>query len=866
MCLAALPHNIVQISVIIPVYNAIALAKECVGGIFAAGSDLTFEVIVVDNGSAPEVEEWLLLEEGLRSNLRHLRYPEPLGFARAVNAGAALATGEILIVLNSDTLVTPGWMDGLNRALHEDPSLGAVTPSTNQAGEPAQMDNSTADLPASKAFAVRSRKAVVPGILYLPQRLTFFCVALRREVWLQLEGFDESYRVGNFEDDDLCLRLRVAGYRLGVARHVFVYHHNRATFQANRISHSRWMAENAAVFAARARQLAEARGAASPRWPKRIAHDISVVILAREGAPLDRTLRSLHNQTVREFEIVPPDSREAPTRSWIAWIAQGDILYPFHLEALLDALDRRASEAVFADVWMAGAKEASAHPDASRLSRKAPLLLAGWMHHSSLDRDRLWEQCEPLHWPRITWEMHQAPVPEKVSPSRDREGAVQVLVEWARRLYRRRVRLETRLAIEARLRKLFGRVIPEIPLQRLAERLEALKATGAETGKFASHPPAQGCRMPAVFMFNIVPWDGVVQRSWRFACGLARSGHQVFWVDSTLRPARNWWTGRPLREIAPGVHLVHLPGVTRDIYHMPWTPAALNAMSAALTLIASAYGVREAVSLVSFPRWQPLVKRLRDRAAWKIVYDCLDDQQAFADLFRTQLGNYEDWLVDSADLLFTSSVVLRERLRRPAILLHNAADYDLFSSRSSAGHLRHLPRPVIGFFGVLADWLDMDLIHAAAVRFPGWSFVYIGPRNFSGDATETQWLRSTNLPNITVLPQMDPVTLADYLADFDVCIMPFLDIPVTRTMNAVKLYEYLAAGKPTISRDLPEVRHLAGDLIVFYTTPDEFFERLREAVAADSPDLAARRQRFARQNDWSERVDVLSRKIVELAG
>jgi O-antigen biosynthesis protein len=90
-------------------------------------------------------------------------------------------------------------------------------------------------------------------------------------------------------------------------------------------------------------------------------------------------------------------------------------------------------------------------------------------------------------------------------------------------------------------------------------------------------------------------------------------------------------------------------------------------------------------------------------------------------------------------------------------------------------------------------------------------------------------------------------------------------------MNAVKLYEYLAAGKPTVSRDLPEVRHLAageqsaGELIVLYSTQEEFFQRLQEAVATDTPDRAARRRSFARQNDWSGRVDVLSRNITRLA-
>jgi GT2 family glycosyltransferase/glycosyltransferase involved in cell wall biosynthesis len=855
----------VDVSVIIPVYNALALVQQCLGSVFNAGSSLRFEVIVVDNGSGPDVGDWLVQQEQVRANLRHLRYPRPLGFAGAVNAGVAAASGETLVILNSDTVVSQGWLDALCDALKLDPSLGAVTPMTNQAGEPAQMDPNTTGLALAKAFIRRSGRSPVSAVRYLAQRLTFFCVAVRREVWLALGGLDESYGVGNFEDDDLCLRIRVAGYRLGVAQHVFVYHHNNATFHANQIDHATWLTRNAVIFAEHARQSAEASDPPVRRWPKRTADDISVVILPKAGGSLDRTMLSLANQTVRDFEVILPGGADAPTRSWIAYITQGDILYPFHLEALFDVLNDSGAEAIFSDGWVADTTQPISHPDASHRSGKAPLLLPGWMHHSSLDPNSLLEQSVPSHWPRLTWEMQELPPVPSAPPGKDGSG----IVDAARRVYRSLVPFQTRLAIDARVRKIIGREIPDagqVELQRLELKLRALVADGAHAGQFAVDTA-----VPTVIMFNAVPWNSAVQRQHHFARGLAERGHQVFWVDTLLHPARNWWTGRPFQEGAPGVHLVRLPGTSREIYHMPWTSGAVDGMSAALELIVSAYGIREAVSLINFPRWQPLVSRLCEQKGWRVIYDCLDDQAALADLYHTHLGSSEEDLVDDADLLFTSSIVLQKRFRRrPSTLLHNAADYELFSCSTSAGHLRHLPRPIVGFFGALADWLDMELIHAAAQRFPGWSFVYIGPHTFSGPTTETKWLRCTDSPNITVLPQKDPRSLATYLADFDVCIMPFLDMPVTRTMNAVKLYEYLAAGKPTVSRDLPEVRHLVKDengaagLIALYSTPEQFYDRLLHAVETDSPELYERRQRFARANDWSHRIDVLSGSICQL--
>jgi GT2 family glycosyltransferase/glycosyltransferase involved in cell wall biosynthesis len=858
-----------QVSIVVPVYNALALTKQCLKSIFDHSSSLSFEVVVVDNGSAPDVERWGLQQQQEHGNLRYLRYPEPLGFAKSVNAGATVCTGEVLIILNSDTLVTPGWMEELYHALMTDPSLGALTPCTNHAGEPAQMDFSTIDLPAAKALAMFAKRPKRPSIFYLPQRLTFFCIAIRREVWLKFGGLDEAYPVGNFEDDDLCLRLRVAGYRLGVAQHVFVYHHNNATFTANKISHAGWMDKNAATFALRAREFSEAAVSGGPlttRWPKRSGHDISVVILPHEGGSLERTLRSLANQTVVDFEVILPTDTKVPTRLWIAYLDQGDIVYPFHLEALFDALERNGTDSIFADGWVKDAETLQVHPDASRHIRDAPFLLAGWMHHSSLHRDRLREESVPMHWPRMTWEMQSAP-----SPAANRglsESRTLSPVEMARSVYRRAVPYEMRLAMDRAVRRIIGRPLPDPDLkqmQTLAAHLEALRADGVDAGKFVTDGA-----LPAVILFNAVAWNSVIQRQHHFARGLAERGHTVFWVEPALSSPRNWWNSRPLQQLVAGIHMIRLPGTARDIYTLEWNEAIVDAMAAAVAQTASVYGVQQAVMLINYPRWQPVAKLLRERCEWKIAFDCLDDQRAFAHIYQTTLFTYEDWLAEHADLLVTSSAVLQERLfSRPSTLLHNAADYDLFSSGFAMGYLDHLPRPIVGFFGALADWLDMDLIRAAALRFPDWTFVYIGPHTFSHSSVELDWLRSTHLPNIVVIPQMDPHPLAAHLAEFDVCTMPFKDIPATRSMNPVKLYEYLAAGKPVVCRDLPEVSHLvdsgAAGLISLYKSPEEFFELLRLAVAEDDDDLRERRRAFARANDWDARMEELSGLLVDLA-
>ena len=290
------------------------------------------------------------------------------------------------------------------------------------------------------------------------------------------------------------------------------------------------------------------------------------------------------------------------------------------------------------------------------------------------------------------------------------------------------------------------------------------------------------------------------------------------------------------------MHQLLLPGTAPNIYHQTWEWDSVDMMSAALEEVASAYGVREAVSIVNFPRWEPVVTDARKRFGWNIVYDCLDDQPAFADLFKTQLSNYEQRLIDTASVVTVSGFVLRDHLRRQrdVVLLPNGADFELFSSHTPIHPLASLAKPVVGFFGSFADWLDTELIRAAALRFPDWSFVFIGWMTFSNADAAERWAQATNLPNVHVIPQVPPATLVTYLTDFDVCTMPFRDIPVTRAMNAVKLYEYLAAGKHVVTRDLPEIRRMvagdanipgAGDLIARYSNDQEFFAQLEAAVA-----------------------------------
>ena len=371
-------------SVIVPVYNALEFARACVESVYDAQTRVPFEVIVVDNGSSPDVAAWLAEEQGQRRHLVVLRFDQPLGFARAVNEGARRAKYDSLILLNSDAVVTDGWLDGLRDALLSNAQLGVVSPLTNYAANPRQVDPEAEFFhPREYAAKIRDRKELI----FEPERVVFFCVMIRRALWELLAGLEEGYGVGNGEDNDFCLRARLAGYRLGVARNVFVFHgEGHTTFRANGLDHGAWMARNQLLYCDRVSRWARSLEFSDRRGKQSLAN-VSVIVPVKKGqaAGLRDSLTSLANQTVCGFQtiIVSPAGQEvsnvvqafegrleisrvvidsscgdqraaqlnaglgAANRPWIAYLPAGDIYYPFHLELLAGYLQHSQAEAVY---------------------------------------------------------------------------------------------------------------------------------------------------------------------------------------------------------------------------------------------------------------------------------------------------------------------------------------------------------------------------------------------------------------------------------------------------------------------------------------------------------------------------------------
>jgi GT2 family glycosyltransferase len=222
------------VSIIIPAFNQVEYCRQCLHTLLD-NTDGDYKLILVDNGSTDGVGE--LFDSIPGAVVEHA--PQNLGFAAGINLGLRHAEGHALL-LNSDTLLPPGWLGRMVAALESDPAIGMVGPRSNCVSGSQLIEGLNFDqMDAINAYALQ-RAAEHHGELRDVARLVGFCLLIRDSVWQTLGGLDEQYGIGNYEDDDYCVRVLRAGHRLCVAEDSFVFHYGSRTFLGMGIHDDAW--------------------------------------------------------------------------------------------------------------------------------------------------------------------------------------------------------------------------------------------------------------------------------------------------------------------------------------------------------------------------------------------------------------------------------------------------------------------------------------------------------------------------------------------------------------------------------------------------------------------------------------------------
>lgn len=237
-------------SIVIPVLNNLLLTQVCLESVFVH-SDGDTEIIIIDNASDSPTREYLQDVAKASASVRVIRNALNLGFPIAASQGMAAASGDVIVLLNNDTQVTPGWLDRLLAPFADRKvPVGLVGPMSDNVSGPQSVGHRADWHKAAERLAT-----VKAGHYRFTSRLVGFCLAIRREVVSQLGGLDPRFGLGNFDDDDYCLRAQLAGWKLVIAEDCFVHHAGHATFDAERIDFDVSMHVNRKMFLYKWRSL-----------------------------------------------------------------------------------------------------------------------------------------------------------------------------------------------------------------------------------------------------------------------------------------------------------------------------------------------------------------------------------------------------------------------------------------------------------------------------------------------------------------------------------------------------------------------------------------------------------------------------------
>ncbi len=268
---------------------------------------------------------------------------------------------------------------------------------------------------------------------------------------------------------------------------------------------------------------------------------------------------------------------------------------------------------------------------------------------------------------------------------------------------------------------------------------------------------------------------------------------------------------------------------------------------------------------------QPYLKNIRPvlyfSATWHInlvqnynpslvVFDSVDEP---CDEFASWKPYYDkalrlaDVVLTTADKLYDAASMVNPN----TYLVPNGCDYEFFSQARDKRlvipkDIAGIKHPIIGYFGVIATWLDLELIEQLADRYPHCNIVMIGPMY----NVEKVPLR----PNIHWLGFKKYEELPSYAQNFDAAIIPFKSSKMVDAVNPIKMWEYMATGMPIVSTDLPEIRKY-DDIVYHSRNQEDFINNIKLALEEDSLFKKERRQGVASRNSWQNRAYQITKII-----
>jgi len=351
-----------------------------------------------------------------------------------------------------------------------------------------------------------------------------------------------------------------------------------------------------------------------------------------------------------------------------------------------------------------------------------------------------------------------------------------------------------------------------------------------------------------VFVWSVIDWHFRIQRPQHLARELAREGQRVFYMSCQFVDSGDaGFHVEPLDESGRLFRVQFNLAGTPGIYHHVPTPDAYGQLREGLGALLAWTRSRSCLSLVQHAYWLDLARELPNM---RLVYDCMDHHGGFDEISPDMLAR-ENELMREADLLVVTSQWLYQETRAlnpHTVIVRNACEYGHFATPAEPCFQDERKRRIIGYYGAIAEWFDLELLEAVARKFADCLVLMVG-NDTVGAAT-----RLKHLDNVRFTGEVPYDALPFYLTAFDICLLPFQVIPLTLATNPVKVYEYLSAGKDVVAIDLPEMAQFQG-LVRTASDHEGFLDQVAQALAAPpDAELVARRRQFASEQTWEHRV------------
>jgi glycosyltransferase involved in cell wall biosynthesis len=348
--------------------------------------------------------------------------------------------------------------------------------------------------------------------------------------------------------------------------------------------------------------------------------------------------------------------------------------------------------------------------------------------------------------------------------------------------------------------------------------------------------------------------------------------HRVLWINS-INNRRPRATGKDVRRVLQKIRGFRsgLQKVQENIwvltplyipFHRSKICRRLNQSLLGYQIRASAkkLGFQAPINWVFSPTAADVVGKLGEA---HVVYHCVDEYGAFSDAGQ-EVRRRELDLLKKADLVIASSEKLLESKRavnpNTHLVLHGV-DFDHFVRATDpvvavAPEIAKLKPPVLGFVGLIADWVDLPLIAELARQRPEWSIVLVGRADTNISAIQA-------LPNVHLLGARPYSELPRYLRGMDVALLPFVQNELTYAANPLKLREYLAAGLPVVAAPLPEVKRFE-PLVSVAGSADEYVLSIETLLARGISGPSRERAEQVRPEAWDNKVKQLEQYLDQL--